>query len=50
MTVAPWSSAYWIVGSDARMRVSSVIVAVLDRDVEVDADEDSSCPRGSGPD
>ena len=25
MTVAPCSSAYWIVGSDARMRVSSVI-------------------------
>ena len=25
MTVAPWSSAYWIVGRDARMRVSSEI-------------------------
>ena len=41
ITVAPCSSAYLIVGSDARTRVSSLIAPVLDRDVEVDADEDA---------
>ena len=38
---APASSAYLIVGSDARMRVSSPMTPLLERDVEVDADEDA---------
>ncbi len=35
------SSAYVIVGSDARMRVSSPISPSFERDVEVDANEDA---------
>ena len=40
ITVAPVSSAYVIVGSDALIRVSSRDRAALERHVEVDADED----------
>ena len=45
MTVAFWSSRYLMVGmrgADARVVLD---LAVLDRDVEVDAHEHSSCPR-----
>ena len=40
MTVAPCSSAYWIVGSDDWIARVVADDAVLERDVEVDADED----------
>jgi hypothetical protein len=39
---APALSANSIVGSDSRIRVSSPMTAFLERDVEVDADEDTS--------
>ncbi len=49
ITVAPWSSAYWIVGSEARIRVSSLDHAALDRDVEVHAHEHALARADPGP-
>ena len=41
MTRAPASDRAWIVGTDARMRPSSVIVRAVERHVEVRPDEDA---------